>query len=97
MGRRVIALVCALSVLGACGEKTPAERAQEVREAEGQVAEEQKDASQAAERLEKASDQYREEEDELKRARSDLREAREELTEQLRHDSTVQRPQPPRS
>ena len=97
MGQRVIALACALSVLGGCGEKTPQERAQEVREAEGRVADEQKDASQAAERLEKASDQYGEEEDELKRARSELQEAREELNEKLRRDSTVQRPQPPRS
>ena len=96
MGQRVIALTCALSVLGACAEKTPQERAQEVREAEGRVVEEQKDASQAAERLEKVSDQYREEEDELTRARSELNEAREELTEQLRRDSTVQRPQTPR-
>ena len=96
MGQRAIAFVCALAVLGGCGEKTPQERAQEVREAEGQVTEEQQDAKEAAEQLDKASEQYREEAKELKRARSDLEEAREEQSEQLQRDTAVRRPQAPR-
>jgi len=82
-------------IAAGCREKSPAERAKDLQEANAEVADEREDVAKASAALEKASDRYKKEKDELDRAEREARKAREKAAEQARRNSPPAPPAPP--
>jgi len=90
----VVAVGFTTVALAACREKSAAERARDLQEANAEVAGAQRDADEAAKELEGATQEYKDAAAKVERAKREAAEQRRELTEQLRTDSAAARVPP---